>query len=474
MRSYDAIVIGSGPNGLSAAITLAESGCSVLVVESHDRIGGGVRSSCLTREGFIHDQCASIFPLTHASPFFRTLPLEDYGLEWIFPRLQLAHPLDDGTAVVVERSLEATALKLGADGGSYQRLLAPLLADWERFVEDLLGPLPLPPRAAMTFFQFGLGALRSARSLAKGLFSEERARALFAGLSAHGILPLETPSSGAYGIVLPLLAHAVGWPMPRGGAQNLSDALQAHLTSMGGEVITSMHIDALDQLPEARAYLFDISPRALLKIFGDQFPARYRRQLEKYRYGPGVFKIDFALDGPVPWKAPECAEAGTLHLCGTMEEISTSERLIGRGQHPERPFTLAAQHSMFDPSRAPDNKHTLWAYCHVPNGSTFDMTERIISQIERFAPGFRRLILDYHTRTAIQMEAYNPNYVGGDINVGVQDLWQLYARPAIRLEPYTTPLKHVFLCSSATPPGGGVHGMCGYYAAKSALRQIES
>ncbi|OGO27947.1 MAG: FAD-dependent oxidoreductase [Chloroflexi bacterium RBG_16_54_18] len=473
MNSYDAVIVGSGPNGLSAAIHLAQSGCSVLVLEGNDRIGGGVRSSYLTRPGFIHDDCASIFPLTLASPFFRTLPLQDFGLEWIYPEFQLAHPLDDGSAIVIDRSLEETARLLTGDEGSYRRLMAPLLNNWERFVEDLLGPLPMPPRAAMTFIQFGLGALRSARSLAKSTFQGERGRALFAGMSAHGILPLDTPSSGAYGIVLPLLAHAVGWPMPRGGAQNISNALYTYFLSLGGEVTTSTFIESINQLPDARAYLFDVSPRSLLKLFGDKFPAGYRRQLERYRYGPGVFKVDFALSEPVPWIAPECHTAGTVHLGGTLEEITTSERLVGKGQHPEHPFILVAQHSKFDPGRAPENQHTLWTYCHVPNGSTHDMTERIISQIERFAPGFRHIILDLHTRNAMQTEAYNPNYVGGDINVGVQDLWQLYARPAIRLEPYTTPLNHVFLCSSATPPGGGVHGMCGYYAARSALRFLE-
>jgi len=351
--------------------------------------------------------------------------------------------------------------------------MAPLLNNWEDFVEDLLGPIPLPPRAAMTFIQFGLGALRSARSLAMSMFNGQRARALFAGMSAHGILPLDKPSSGAYGIVLPLLAHAVGWPMPRGGAQNLSNALLGYLHSLGGEVATSTCIESIDQLPQARAYLFDVSPRTLLKLFGEQFPNGYRRQLERYRYGPGVFKMDFALSEPVPWTAPECRTAGTLHLGGTIEEITTSEKLVGKGQHPDQPFVLVAQHSMFDASRAPANQHTLWAYCHVPNGSTVDMTDKILAQIERYAPGFRDIILDLHIRNAGQMEAYNPNYVGGDINIGVQDLWQLYARPAIRLEPYTTPLSHVFICSSATPPGGGVHGMCGYYAARSALRFLE-
>lgn len=472
MEPYDAVIVGSGPNGLSAAIHLAQSGWSVLVIEGKDRIGGGVRSSFLTQPGFLHDDCASIFPLSLASPFFRTLPLKDFGLEWIYPEHQLAHPFDDGSAVVVERSLDETASRLAGDENAYRRLMSPLLKNWERFVDDLLGPIPLPPRAAVTFIQFGLGALRSARSLAKSLFQGLHARALFAGMSAHGILPLDTPSSGAYGIVLPLLAHAVGWPMPKGGAQSLSNALLAYLRSLGGEVTTSTYIDNINQLPKARSYLFDVSPRGLLKLFGDHFPSSYRRQLTKYRYGPGVFKLDFALSAPVPWTAVQCHGAGTVHLGGTIEEISTSERLVGKGQHPEKPFVLAAQHSRFDESRAPANQHTLWTYCHVPNGSTVDMTERIIAQIERYAPGFRDTILDLHTRNTVQMEAYNPNYVGGDINIGVQDLWQLYARPAIRLEPYTTPLSHVFICSSATPPGGGVHGMCGYYAARSAIRYL--
>ena len=471
--SYDAIVVGSGPNGMSAAITLAQAGRSVLVIEARENIGGGVRSAELTLPGFIHDVCSAVFPLSLASPFLRTLPLQEYGVEWIYPSVQLAHPLDDGSAVAVVRSLEATADTLGEDGAAYRRLLAPLLANWERFVEDLLGPLPLPPRAAITFLQFGLGAIRSARGLAESLYKGERARAVFAGMAGHAILPLETPSSGAYGIVLALLAHAVGWPIPKGGAQVIPNALEGYYRSLGGEIVTGMRIDSLEQLPKTQVTLFDVAPRQLLKIMGDRFPKRYRRQLERFRYGPGVFKVDFALDGPIPWKAEACRQAGTVHIGGRLEEIAASERAVWHGKYLDKPFVLVAQPSLFDSSRAPEGKHVAWAYCHVPNSSTADMTEPIISQIERFAPGFRECILAMHTRDAVQLEAYNPNYVGGDINSGVQDIWQLYARPAIRLEPYSTPLKNIFLCSSSTPPGGGVHAMCGYYAARSALRSID-
>ncbi|OGO33789.1 MAG: FAD-dependent oxidoreductase [Chloroflexi bacterium RBG_16_57_11] len=469
---YDAVVVGSGPNGMSAAIVLAQAGCQVVVIEGQDTIGGGVRSSELTLPGFIHDPCASIFPLTLASPFFSTLPLEQYGLEWVNPKVALAHPLDSGGPLLVERSLEITAASLREDEKAYRRLLEPLIKDWERFRQDLLGPLPLPPRAPLTYTRFGLSALFSASGLARMIFRSPRTRSLFAGMAGHSQLSLNTPGSAAFGIVLGVLAHAVGWPLPRGGAQSISNALAGYFVSLGGEIVTGLQVEKLEQLPEYRAVLLDLAPRNFLRILGEQLPSAYCRQLEHYRYGPGVFKIDYALDGPIPWKDEACALAPTVHLGGTLEEIVSSEAAVNRGAHPARPYVLVAQHTLFDPARAPDNHHTAWVYCHVPNGSQLDMTEAIEAQIEHFAPGFCRRVLAFKTRNAVQMEVYNPNYVGGDINTGVQDMWQQFTRPAVRLDPYSTPLKRIFLCSSATPPGGGVHGMCGYFAAQSALKRL--
>jgi phytoene dehydrogenase-like protein len=470
--AYDAVVVGSGPNGLCAAIALAQAGCTVVVVEGQTTIGGGVRSAELTLPGFIHDSCAAIFPLSLASPFIRTLPLDRYGLEWINPPVALAHPLDEGGPVLVECSLERTAASLGMDERAYRHLMQPLLDDWERFSWDLLGPLPLPPRAPLTYARFAVNALASAYGFARTAFRSPRTRAMFAGMAGHSQLSLHTPGSAAFGIVISLLAHVVGWPLPRGGAQSISNALAGYLTSLGGEIVTGLQIERMEQLPGHKAVLFDVAPRNFLRILGERLPGGYWRQLERYRYGPGVFKIDYALDGPIPWKDEACAKAPTVHLGGSLEEIAGGEAAVMRGEHPSRPYVLLAQHTLFDTSRAPEGCHTAWVYCHVPNGSRENMTDPIEAQIERFAPGFRRRVLSRYTRNAAQMEAYNPNYVGGDINVGVQDLLQQFTRPAVRLDPYSTPLKGVFLCSSATPPGGGVHGMSGYYAAQSALRKV--
>ena len=464
---YDAIVVGSGPNGLAAAIELARAGRSVLVYEAEPSAGGGTRSAALTLPGFTHDVCSAVHPLARGSPFFRTLPLAEHGLEWIDPEAPLAHPFDDGSAVVLERSLDATAAGLGADGGAYRSLMAPLVSGWDRLTPELLGP-PRLPRHPVALARFGLRALRSARSLAESLFRGERARALFAGLAAHSILPLERLGSAAFGLVLGGSAHAVGWPVPRGGAQRIADALVSYLRSLGGEVLTSARVGSLAELPPSRAVLCDVTPRQLLRLAGDRLPPGYRRRLERYRYGPAAHKLDWALDGPIPWKAPECARAGTVHLGATLGEVADSERAAWKGSCSERPFVLLAQPSVFDPTRAPSGKHTAWAYCHVPNGSAVPMADTIERQVERFAPGFRSRILARSVLAPADLERHNSNLVGGDIAGGVADLRQLLLRPTFGL--YRTPVRGLYLCSSSTPPGGGVHGMCGYHAARAALK----
>ena len=470
-RKYDAIVVGSGPNGLAAAITLALAGRAVLVLEAKDTVGGGARSAELTLPGFIHDVCSAIHPMAVGSPFFSKLPLADHGLEWIYPPASLAHPLDDGSSVVLERSVDATAETLGVDEKAYRKLMSPFVENWDKLAADILGPLRLP-KHPLLLARFGLKAVRSAHGLASGVFKGERARALFSGLAAHSMLPLDKRISASFGIVLGATGHAIGWPMPLGGSQKISDALASYLISLGGEVVTSNCVESLDDLPPAPAMLFDVTPRQLVSLLGGRLPSGYQRRLQNYRYGPGVFKMDWALDGPIPWKAPECARAGTVHLGGSLDEIASSEAQVWNGQHPDKPFVLLAQQSLFDQTRAPAGKHTAWAYCHVPNGSDLDMTAQIEAQIERFAPGFGDLVLARSTMSPVKLEEYNPNYVGGDINGGVQDLGQLYARPAFRRAPYSTPLKGVYICSSSTPPGGGVHGMCGYFAAQAALRDV--
>lgn len=472
--AYDAVVIGAGPNGLAAAITLAREGHSVVVFEASDVIGGGCRSKELTLPGFIHDVCSAIHPLGIGSPFFRTLPLEQYGVEWVHPDAPLAHPLPDGGAAVLERSFEATGATLGPDAAAWRRLFGPLVRRWDTLAEGILAPLrPLwqvsHPIASLGMARFGLNALQSARGLAERSFTGDYARGMFMGMAAHSMLPLEQPVSAAAGLVLGGLGHAVGWPMPRGGSQRIVDALAAYLRDLGGEIVTNTEIRSLKDLPPARAVLCDVTPRQLLAIAGEELPESYRRQMQRFRYGPGVFKIDFALDGPIPWQARECLRAGTVHVGGRPEEIASGERSVWRGVVPERPFVLMAQQSLFDETRAPDGKQTVWAYCHVPNGCDVDMTDRIEAQIERFAPGFRDRILARHTYTPGELESYNANYIGGDINGGVQDLRQLFTRPTVRIDPYSTPVRSLYICSSSTPPGGGVHGLCGYFAAQSAL-----
>jgi phytoene dehydrogenase-like protein len=466
----DAVVVGAGPNGLAAAIVLARAAREVTVIEGSGIVGGGCRSEELTLPGYVHDPCSTVHSLALASPFLSALPLDRHGLELVHPPAPLAHPLDDGSAVVLERSVEATAAALGPDARAYRRLFAPLVTDGDKLVSDILGP-PRLPRHPLVLARFGPSAIRSAAGLARSRFSGERARALLAGCCAHSMLSLRTPASAAFGMVLALSAHRVGWPVARGGSQRLADALVSHLRSVGGEVQTGRWVESLDELSGFDTALLDVTPRQLLRLGGDRLPGLYRRRLRRYRYGPGIFKLDWALDGPIPWRAPEASRGGTVHLGGTLDEIAASEEDAVGGRHSGRPFVLLVQPTVFDPTRAPAGKHTAWAYCHVPHGSARDMTEAIEGQVERFAPGFRDLIAARRAMSSVEVERRNPNYVGGDINGGAQDLRQLFTRPVARPVPYSTPVDGLYLCSSSTPPGGGVHGMCGYHAARAALRR---
>ncbi|MBA2568738.1 MAG: NAD(P)/FAD-dependent oxidoreductase [Actinobacteria bacterium] len=472
-----AIVIGSGPNGLAGAVTLARAGLDVVVHEEQPTIGGGTRSAELTLPGFVHDLCSAIHPLARLSPFFRGVDLQ---LDWVELDIQTAHPFDDGTAVVLHRDVAETARSLGTDERAYRRLFEPVVEHWAAVEPVLVGPYPPPPGRVLAMLR-ALGprgaaysarlALASARSVAEKTFSTPQGRALFAGNAAHSMLPLEMRPSGGFGYALMLLGHVYGWGFPRGGSQRIADGLLARLRDLGGEVRTSSPVD---ELPVADVVLADVMPGDLLRMAAGRFPARYARALERYRHGPAAFKLDWALDGPIPWRAEECRHAATVHLGGTLEEIAASESGPWTGRHAERPFVLLAQHSIFDDTRAPAGKHTAWAYCHVPNGSTEDMTERIEAQVERFAPGFRELVLARSVKSPADFEEGNRNLVGGDINGGAPDLAQLFFRPVRKPVPYRTPLKGVYLCSSATPPGGGVHGMCGYAAAEVALRDLRA
>ncbi|MGH3142993.1 MAG: phytoene desaturase family protein, partial [Gaiellales bacterium] len=428
----------------------------------------GVRSAELTLPGFVHDVCSAIHSLARASHFFRELPLAEYGMAFIDPPAPLVHPHDDGTAVMLERSVGETAAGLGPDADAYRKLMAPLVDRCGELEPFLLGRSPIP-RRPLPAARFGLLGLRSAVGLADR-FEGERARALLAGLAAHSIQDLYRSPTASFGLVLGLFAHTHGWPLARGGSQQIADALASYLRSLGGEIETGRRVESVDELPESQLTMLDITPRQLLRVAGHRLPGRYLRALRRYRYGPGVFKVDWALAGPVPWQAEGCERAATIHVGGTLEEIAASEQAVWRGEVFERPFVLVAQQSLFDETRASEGKHTLWAYCHVPNGSKEDMTERIETQIERFAPGFRELVLGRNVRGPAEIERDNENCVGGDIAGGVQDLRQLYTRPAIRLNPYSTPVDGLYICSSSTPPGGGVHGLCGYYAAQSALK----
>lgn len=466
---YDAVVIGSGPNGLAAAITLARTFPSVLLLEAKDTIGGGTRSSQITLPGFTHDVCSAFLPLSLASPFFRTLDLHGHGLRWIEPEILLAHPFEDGSALHLERSLEATADGLGVDGEAWQRLFAPLTENHADLIDDILKPVPLPAHPLL-MGRFAASALHSARGLAEQRFQDRRTRALFAGLAGHAMIPLDRKATAAFGLVLGLLAHSVGWPLVQGGSQNLADALAERFLELGGVIETGRTVSSTQDLPPATYYFFDVTPRQLANIDGLDLSPAYRRRLGRFRYGPGVFKMDWALDQPVPWSADICRRAGAVHLGASLEEIDASIRDAHAGRTPESPYIIFAQQSLSDPTRAPAGKHTAWAYCHVPHGSTEDISERVESKIERYAPGFRDIVLARNSMSATDMEHYNANYVGGDINGGVQDLGQLYTRPVASPFPYATSNKNVFICSSSTPPGGGVHGLCGYYAARRLSR----
>ncbi|QKZ11205.1 phytoene desaturase family protein [Spirosoma sp. KUDC1026] len=468
--TYDAVVVGSGPNGLAAAITLQQKGLSVLVIEGKPTIGGGLRSAELTLPGFVHDICSAIHPLAAGSPFFRTLPLAEHGLTFVNPPIAAAHPLDGGKAAALRGSVADTARTLGADAEAYTNLLGPLVENWPGLAPDVLGPLRFP-KHPIDLAAFGLSALQPITLLAKR-FKTPEARALLGGMAAHAIQPLTNLTTSAIALVLTAVGHLQNWPVPLGGSNKIADALASYFRSIGGEIETDRFVTSLSELPPARAILLDVTPRQMLALAGDRFSPLYRKQLERYRYGMGVFKIDWALDGPIPFTAPECRQAGTVHIGGTLDEITAAEQQTSEGKHPDKPFVLLAQQSLFDDSRAPAGKHTAWAYCHVPNGSTDDRTEVIERQIERFAPGFRELILARHTMNTQQVEAYNPNYIGGDINGGIIDITQLYTRPVITLAPYSTSAKGIYVCSSSTPPGGGVHGMCGFHAARRAIADL--
>ena len=471
MKRYDVAVIGSGPNGFAAAILAQQVGLSAVILEAEAKMGGGARSEALTLPGFVHDIGSTVHPLGAGSPFFSTLPLGEFGLEWLYPDAALAHPLDGGQAFLLEKSVADTAAQLGADREAYINLMQPIVDQWDEIAPAFLGPLRWPDHP-FALASFGLRAVQSAAGLAKRSFKEAPAQALFAGLAAHSMLPLEKIVSAGVGLVLGALGHKVGWPFPKGGSQQITDALYRYFTSLGGEVLTNHRVKSISDIPPCKAMLFDITPQQLLNIKGLHFTASYRRQLKRYKYNQGIFKVDWALSERIPFANKACHRAATIHLGGTLEEIAESERMMWNKKHSDNPYVLLVQQTQFDSSRAPEGKHTAWAYCHVPRFSEVDMTWAVEQQVERFAPGFRDTILKRHTMNTHQVQQYNANYIGGDINGGAQTLMQLFTRPVLNLTPYRTPQEGVYICSSSTPPGGGVHGMCGYHAAKVALKDV--
>ncbi|MGN6249019.1 MAG: phytoene desaturase family protein [Ginsengibacter sp.] len=466
---YDAIVVGSGPNGFAAAITMQKKGLSVLLIEGKKELGGGVHSAELTLPGFIHDVCSAVYPLGENSPVFKSFRLGQFGLKWLVSENAIAHPFDNGDAVAVKLSVEETAAQLGKDRDNYQKIFSPLVKNWDSILSAYLGPIHLSAYSNAKA-KFAYYALSSAAHFAKNQFKTEEARALFAGMGAHTILPLNTATTTAMGLVLNLMAHVNAWPVPEGGARKITDTLAEYFKSLGGEIETGNWISSLKKLPSSKVVLLDVTPQQLLSIAGDELSSFYKWQLKNYKYGEGVFKVDWALSQPVPFSNVECRKATTVHLGGSFSEIYESEDLAGKNKIPERPFVLFVQPGVVDPSRAPGGKQTAWAYCHVPSGSTVNMTAAIENQVERFAPGFKDCILERHIMNSHDIQAYNPNYIGGDINGGAAIPSQLLTRPVIKLSPYRTSAKNVYLCSSSTPPGGGVHGICGYYAARRALK----
>jgi phytoene dehydrogenase-like protein len=470
MAEIDAVVVGAGPNGLAAAVALACAGRRILVLEAKETIGGGARTAELTLPGFHHDICSAIHPMGVVSPYLRSLPLAEHGLAWAWSPAAIAHPFEDGTAAVLEESLDATAANLGEDGVAYRRLMEPFTRNAEALFDEILRPIRIVPRHPLLMARFGLAGLQPATRLARR-FRTARAQALFAGCAAHSFVPLTAPGSASFGLALALAGHATGWPAAKGGSKAITEALASYLRSLGGEIRTGHPVRSLSDVPQSNAVLFDVTPRQLADIAGDALPPRYVRKLRRFQYGPGVFKVDWALSGPIPWKAKDCFRAATVHLGPSLDDIAHHEDLIWKGRVSETPFTLVAQQSLFDPTRAPEGKHTGWAYCHVPNGSTEDLTEKIERQIERFAPGFRDLILAKHTFNTAQYQDHDANFIGGDIAGGANNLTQFITRPFPSFDPYATPNRRLYLCSSSTPPGGGVHGMCGYWAAQSALKR---
>ncbi len=474
MAIPDAVVVGSGPNGLAAAIALAQAGRSVVVREAAETVGGGMRTEELTLPGFLHDVCSTVHPLAVSSPFFRSLPLAEHGLEWVHSPACLAHPLDDARVAMLERSPGATGATLGVDAGAWERVIGRWADRWTALADDVLAPLGIP-RHPLLMARFGLQGLRSAHALAHAAFRDEPARALFAGSAAHSMVPLTRSPTASFGLMLSAAGHAVGWPIARGGSRGIAHALASYLRSLGGEIVTGAPVENIDELRSVKTILLDLTPRQVLRVAGHRLPGRYRSALERFRYGAGAFKVDWALSEPIPWRNAECARAATVHLGGTLGEIAASEQAPLEGRVAEKPFVLLVQPTLFDPSRAPARKHVAWAYCHVPFGGGVDMTRAIEDQVERFAPGFRDVVLARSVMDPAGLERHNPNLVGGDISGGAMTLRQVFFRPALRRNPYSTPVDGLYLCSASTPPGGAVHGMCGFHAARAALhRKMEA